>query len=114
MTREPKTPWNPSRTATARVKDPLPAPTQCPKCASPVELVSNAVIYGREYGEWPWVFKCTACDCRVGLHPFTAIPLGYLADGATRDARKGVKVHFNGLWQKKGAESSHAALPTNG
>jgi hypothetical protein len=102
MTDAIKTPWNPSRSATLRVKDPLPAPTACPKCSAPVELVSNAVIYGREYGEWPWIFNCTSCDCRVGLHPFTGIPLGHMADAPTREARKSVKNGFNALWNRKG------------
>ena len=51
-----KTPWNPSRRATARVKNPLPAPTTCPYDGGPVEIVNNSAIYGREYGEWPWAF----------------------------------------------------------
>jgi hypothetical protein len=97
----PKTPWNPSRTATARVTNPLPAPTECPNCGSAVKLVSNAAIYGREYGEWAWAYKCDSVDCDsyVGLHPFTSIPLGTLANPATREARKRAKAAFNPLWE---------------
>ncbi|NML34543.1 hypothetical protein HHL14_27390 [Paraburkholderia sp. G-4-1-8] len=99
-----KTPWNPSRRATARVTNPLPQPTICPHCGSAVELVSNSHIYGREYGEWPWAFRCTdnECDSYVGLHPFTGIPLGTLANAATRAARKRAKNAFNPLWQDGG------------
>ncbi len=96
-----KTPWNPSRKATARVKNPLPAPTSCPHCNGAVDLVNNSAIYGREYGEWPYAYACTTAGCGayVGLHPFTAIPLGTLADGPTRAARKRAKAAFNPIWQ---------------
>lgn len=95
-----KTPWNPSRKATARVKNPLPAPTICQHCGASVKLVSNAEIYGRPYGEWPWAFLCEGCRAYVGLHPFTGIPLGTLADGPTREARKRAKAAFNPIWQR--------------
>lgn len=94
-----KTPWNPSRRATARVKNPLPTPTKCPYDGGAVEIVNNSAIYGREYGEWPWAFLCRSCRAYVGLHPFTAIPLGTLADEPTRDARKRAKAAFNPIWQ---------------
>ena len=97
----PVTPQNPSRSATARVKNPLPAPTNCPHCASAVELVNNSEIYGRSYGEWPWAYRCTDddCDSYVGLHPFTSIPLGTLANAELRKARKDAKAAFNPIWQ---------------
>jgi hypothetical protein len=99
--KEPITPWNPSRRAIARVKDPLPAPTHCHYCRARVEIVNNAEIYNREFGEWPWAYKCTGRGCRayVGMHQFTNIPLGSLADSATRRARAGVKEVFNALWR---------------
>lgn len=97
----PVTPWDPSRRATAKVKNPLPAPTRCRHCGAEVKLVSNAEIYGREYGEWPWAFLCQDQTCRayVGLHPFTGIPLGTLATASIRNARKAAKALFNPLWQ---------------
>lgn len=95
------TPWNPSRRAVARVTDPLPAPTLCHYCGSGVELVNNSAIYGTEYGGWPWAFLCVnkACRAYVGLHPFTGIPLGTLADAETRRARHLCKAVFNPMWQ---------------
>ena len=104
------TPQSPSRSATARVKNPLPAPTECPCCGSTVELVNNSEIYGRSYGEWPWAYKCVNddCDSYVGLHPFTGIPLGTLANSETREARKAAKSAFNPLWQKGGMSRSTA------
>ena len=94
-----KTPLNPSRKATARVKNPLPVPTACNCCGAPVELVPNSAIYGRAYGDWPWAYLCNGCGAYVGLHPFTAIPLGTLADAPMREARKRAKAAFNPLWQ---------------
>lgn len=93
------TPWNPSRRATARVKNPLPVPDRCPHCDKACFIVNNAEIYGREFGEWPWSLLCTGCRAYVGLHPFTGIPLGTLATPAIRKARSAAKDAFNPLWQ---------------
>lgn len=108
--KSPISPSNPSRRATARVTNPLPAPTCCPNCGDRVGLVSNKVIYGREYGEWPWAYRCcnAECDSYVGLHPFTAIPLGTLANAATRAARKKAKAIFNPLWDGGGMTRTEA------
>lgn len=108
--REPKTPWNPSRKAVKRVRSPLPAPTACPNCGAAVELVGNEKVYGRPYGEWPWTFRCVndACDSYVGLHPFTGIPLGTLANAEMRDARKRAKAVFNPLWEEGDMSRSEA------
>ena len=96
-----KTPHNPSRKAIARVKNPLPAPTHCRYCESAVTIEKNSAIYGRDFGGWPWIYLCTNSSCRayIGMHPFTAIPLGTMADQKLRDARKHCKPVFNQLWQ---------------
>jgi hypothetical protein len=102
MTTAPKTPWNPSESATARVTNPLSAPTTCPHCGGEVSIVQNSVIYnGRSYGSWPWVYLCANrhCGAYVGMHPFTAIPLGTLATAEIRAARAMAKSLFNPLWQ---------------
>ena len=93
-----KTPWNPSRKAIARVKNPLPAPSTHDVCGGEVKIVGNEVIYGRAFGEWPWAYRCGKCGAYVGMHPFTAIPLGTLADAPTRAARKRAKAAFNPVW----------------
>lgn len=88
MSTEKKTPWNPSRRATARVKDPWPMQTQCDCCSSTnVDVVSNAVVYGKEYGKWPYMVLCQDCYAYVGLHPFTNIPLGTMANKNLRNLR---------------------------
>lgn len=107
--RAPITPWNPSRSATARVRNPLPVPESCPNCGSPVFIDSNSCIYGREHGEWPWALMCTGCDSYVGLHPFTGIPLGTLATPQIRAARKAAKAAFNPLWEGDRAQMTRTA-----
>lgn len=95
-----KTPWNPSKKATARVKNPLPAPGECPHCQSKdIKVAHHDEIYGKAYGEWPWAYLCTSCRAYVGMHPFTNIPLGTLADTPLRKARNDCKKPFEQLWQ---------------
>ena len=90
-----------SKKAERRVKDRLPIPTACPHCRSAVALANNREVYGRSYGEWPWIYLCQGPDCRayVGTHPDTNLPLGTLATEAIRAARKTAKAQFNALWQ---------------
>lgn len=90
-----------SKKAERRVKDRLPIPTQCPHCGGAVELANNSEVYGREFGDWPWIYLCQAQPCRayVGTHPDTNLPLGTLATAAIRAARKTAKEQFNRLWQ---------------
>lgn len=92
-----------SRKALKRIKHPATIPTTCPNCGCGVELVNNAAIYGREYGEWPFAYLCTNwqsdCGAYVGLHPNTDIPLGTLATKPLRTARSDSKKLFNQLWQ---------------
>lgn len=102
------TPWAPSRRATARVLDPLPVPTHCHHCGGECSIVSNAEIYGTEYGQWPWAVLCKGCKAYVGLHPFTGIPLGTLANEAERSARKLTKPIFNAIWQHGHMERTQA------
>lgn len=99
MSTEVKTPANPSRSSTARVKNPLPVPTECCCCRQPVRIATHQEIYGRDYSDWPYMYYCDGCGAYVGLHPFTAIPLGTLANKATRDARKHCKKPFELLWR---------------
>ncbi len=103
MTKEKKiaTPWNVSRRATAKVKDPMPVPEKCNCCGSEaVEVVENSEIYnGKTYGKYPWVYLCKDCRAYVGLHPFTNIPLGTLANEEIRVARKRAKSFFIPLYE---------------
>lgn len=91
-----------SRKALKRVKDPFPKPCGCRYCGSDVHLVKNSEVYGRLYGDWPFMYLCTGCRAYVGLHPNTDIPLGSLADGALRKARSDSKAVFYSLLEKLG------------
>lgn len=96
---EVKTPANPSRKAMVRVKNPLPVPTKCHFCNSSVRVATHQEVYGRNYGDWPYMYLCGNCGACVGMHPFTNIPLGTLADRATREARKNCKKPFEAIWR---------------
>lgn len=104
------TPWDPSRRATERVQNPIPVPSECPHCAgTDIEICKNSRIYrGQEYGKWPWVVLCNDCYAYVGLHPFTGIPLGTLADRRTRDARKQSKKRFIAWQEEHGMDRNDA------
>lgn len=96
------TPDTPSRRATKRVTNPLPAPTKCPYCESKVSWVNNSEIYnGASFGEWPFAYRCSSngCGAYVGMHQFTNIPLGTLANEKLRTKRKQAKELFQPLWQ---------------
>jgi len=95
------TPNNPSLDAILRVTDPLPPPSECPCCESDdIKIKHHDEIYGKAYGKWPWAYACEECDAKVGMHPFTAIPLGILADKNTQTARKESKEIFVSLYEK--------------
>ncbi len=92
-----------SRRALARVKNPLPVPTECPYCKGQVKLVENSVIYsGKLFGDWPYAYLCKPCRAYVGLHPHTDIPLGTLADKELRDSRKLAKSLFQETMHRLG------------
>lgn len=96
-----KTPFNPSRKATARVRNVLPIPVACNLCSGPVEVITHIELYGQLYGEWPFAYRCQDCGAYVGMHPFTNIPLGTLADAEIREARKKCKPAFDKLWKHR-------------
>jgi len=78
--------------------DYYPIPKECPYCQSDVVYTSNAVIYGREYGNGR-VYKCTGCDAYVGVHTGTRIPLGRLANRELRELKKYCHDLFDPAWK---------------
>lgn len=98
-----------SRRALARVRDRIEPPKACHCCAGMVRLVSNAEIYGREYGPWPFAYRCSQCGAYVGLHPDTDLPLGIMATKATIQARKVAKADFLALVSERYAGKQSAA-----
>lgn len=91
-----------------KVLNPLPVPTICPNCGGAVERVSNSIIYRKEYGAWPFAYRCVvdACDSYVGIHPRTDIPLGPLANKAVRAARKQAKAMLSPMWEIDGMDKN--------
>lgn len=83
-----------SRKALRRVKDRMDIPCTCRYCGGPVELVNNDHIYGRSFGEWPYMYLCTPCDAYVGVHKYTDLPLGTIANLELRGWRKAAKKPF--------------------
>lgn len=94
----------------SKVKNPLPVPTICPHCGSGVKMVNNVEIYGRQFGAWPFAYRCesVSCDSYVGIHPKTDIPIGTLATEPMRAARKLAKAAFSPLWEKQGMDKDAA------
>ncbi|WP_258257076.1 DUF3268 family zinc-finger domain-containing protein [Pseudomonas chlororaphis] len=90
------------------MKNPLPVPTECRYCAGHVELVNNSTIYGREFGEWPYAYRCDDCGAYVGLHPSTDIPLGTLATAQLRKDRNLSKDMFHKVKERRGFTRSLA------
>lgn len=91
-----------SRRALKRVRDRVAIPTLCRYCGGSIILANNAEVYeGRSFGEWPYVYLCTVCRAYVGLHPFTDLPLGLLADCDLRDLRRAAKIPFSALVEHK-------------
>lgn len=93
--------FKPSAKQALLVKNPLPIPAECPYFKGEVTLVDNKTIYGRQFGKWPFAYMCSTpgCDSYVGIHPKTDIPLGTIANKATRAARKQAKAMFAPLWE---------------
>lgn len=75
-----------------------PVTTVCPYCGGEVKLLGNEFIYGRKYGNG-LCYACLQCKASVGVHSGTEIPLGRLADQATRDLRKQCHALFDPLWK---------------
>lgn len=73
----------------------------CTMCGAPAAYVNNSVLYGRSFGEWPYLWHCQNAECgaSVGVHPGTDKPLGTFADKATRQARIAAHAAFDPLWK---------------
>lgn len=93
-------PYNPSPKAVSQVPpaNRIEIPKVCNCCgAKSVKIKTHEQVYGSNYGKYNWMLQCEACKATVGFHPFTNIPLGYLADKMTRQARMDNKNWFLSL-----------------
>lgn len=97
-----KTPFDKiDEVAIKQIRDPLPPIDKCNHCNNNVIIINNKEIYGNSYGEWPWIYYCDNCGAYVGIHSYTNIPLGTLADEQTRKARQVCKKPFVDLYKTK-------------
>ena len=78
--------------------DKYPIPKTCVYCNGKVSLISNAFVYGREYGNGLCYF-CEKCNCYVGVHNDKVTPLGVLANNTMRLLKKRCHSTFDPLWQ---------------
>ncbi len=81
---------------------------KCPKCNTNAELVDGAVVYPHRSDLMRKKFwRCPQCpDVRVGCHPGTTKPLGFMADAATRAARQRAHAAFDPLWLSLGGRNA--------
>lgn len=94
--------FQPDPKACARVRDgAMLPPVFCRYChGASIVIMHHAEVYGgRVYSDWPWLYVCTYCDARVGMHPNTDIPLGILADEALRKLKNDSKKDFERIWR---------------
>jgi hypothetical protein len=76
-------------------------PPVCPYCGERTRLVTGAVMYPRRddlHDRRFWV--CGPCDAYVGCHRGTSTPLGSLANGRLRRARRAAHAAFDPVWQQ--------------
>ena len=93
-----------------KIKKPLPRPMACDGCGSThISLSENSVLYGRNYGSWPLIWFCRSCTAAVGCHPNTDVPLGLMADRATRQLRQKAHEAFDPLWKNTPWLTRHKA-----
>ena len=76
-------------------------PTVCNICGGNVVFISNAEIYGSEYGSGRCYF-CTSCGAYTGTHrPRPREALGLLADAQMRKGKIMCHNLFDSLWRNK-------------
>lgn len=74
-------------------------PTKCNLCGGKVIYISNAKLYGKEYGSGKCYF-CTSCGAYVGTHkPRPMEALGLLADKEMRDLKMQCHDLFDKQWK---------------
>lgn len=72
----------------------------CAKCGIAAICVDGFHIYRREDLRNKMFWACRICGDRVGCHPHTNEPLGYLADAPTRAARSLAHARFDAIWRR--------------
>jgi hypothetical protein len=76
-------------------------PTKCNLCGGKVVYISNAKIYGKQYGSG-YCYHCTDCNAYVGTHePRPKEALGILANKEMREWKMKCHGLFDPLWKNK-------------
>ncbi len=75
-------------------------PLKCPFCGGDIRYVSNAEIYGKEYGNGK-CYLCKKCDAYTGTHNDTNIALGIIANKEMRELKKQCHGIFDNLWHNR-------------
>ena len=74
-------------------------PKICNLCGGDVEYISNALIYGRQYGSG-YAYRCKKCGAFVGTHENNPrCALGILADSEMIELRKKCHSKFDTTWK---------------
>lgn len=73
----------------------LPIPKVCRYCKGRVDFVNIKDTKN----SWPYLYICSKCGARVGVHPFTNVPVGTLANKELAQMRRMLHVEFDKLWQ---------------
>lgn len=74
-------------------------PKRCNLCGGAVAYVSNAKIYGKQYGSG-YCYLCTKCGAYVGTHkPRPREALGILADDKMRKGKMMCHEIFDSKWR---------------
>lgn len=77
-------------------------PKTCNICGGRVEYISNARIYGRQYGSG-YCYHCTKCGAYVGTHrPWPRKAMGILADAEMREWKMKCHGLFDPFWNGTG------------
>lgn len=76
-------------------------PSKCNICGGSVIYISNAKIYGREYGSGK-CYYCTACGAYVGTHkPRPKEALGILGNAEMRAMKRKCHELFDKQWKNE-------------
>lgn len=87
-----------------RVKHRITRPVRCDECGSPrVALQNTRFMNFKRVQRWSLIWFCSDCAAFVGCHEGTDIPLGYMANLTTREARYRAHQVFDKLWRNGGA-----------
>lgn len=72
---------------------------KCDFCDSPVNLRENKEVYGKNFGQWPWIYLCSNDNCKAFISCIkgTYKPVGTLANHELRELRKQISLWLRQL-----------------